>query len=140
MKNRVQSVRKIFKVDNKNRVVICELHCDMNQQRSIAYFSLHPNMWKKKFPNVDCCGKYIVKAVARCSPNDIFNEELGKMIAESRAKVQMFSVAEGVWKCCKEVLNRYLDECSNKAHNCRDAKFAERYHVDDLLELDKSVN
>ena len=35
--------------------------------------------------------KYIATGVARCNSEDIFNEIKGKRIAESRAKIKMFS-------------------------------------------------
>lgn len=48
----------------------------------------------------------IVKGVAKCSPNDTFDETIGKRIAESKAKISLFKTAN---KLCHLLDFYYMD-------------------------------
>lgn len=131
MKNRVLITGTKFHVDTENKVVVCELKCDLQMSRHPAWIALGKEMWKKKFPNVNW-GMFTVKAKARCNDIDTFNERKGKMIAESRAKAKMFNIASRVWKECYNKFAHYAIECSGSAEAYLAAKRIEENHVKEL--------
>lgn len=132
MRNRVMITDTKFHVDAENKVVICELKVDMQMHKHPAWIAIDSTMWKKKFPNVSYDGEFTVKAKARCNNTDTFDEKKGKMIAESRAKAKMFSIAQRVWGECYKALACYAAECSRSIQACFEAKRIEENHVKEL--------
>lgn len=120
-----------FHVDVENKVVICELNCDLQLEKHPAWMVINPSMWEKKFPNID--GEFTVRAKARCNASDTFDETVGKRIAESRAKVKMFKIASRVWATCREVLTDMAAKCHNSYIACNNAKMIENNHVLELI-------
>lgn len=121
-----------FHVDAENKVVICELKVDMQMHKHPAWLAINSTMWEKKFPNVSYDGEFTVKAKARCNDTDTFDEKKGKMIAESRAKAKMFSIAQRVWGECYKAFTCYAAECSRSVQACLEAKRIEENHVKEL--------
>lgn len=113
MKSKVTIIREVYHVDAANKVVICELECDMQMAKHPAWAILHDEIWRKRFPKVSYSGIYKVKAKAKCSPDDSFNTELGKKIARSRAKYKALSIASRVWNLCYYYFNNIYTECFN---------------------------
>ena len=71
-----------FKIDEKNRVVVCKLsNCKWNADDRI-----------RKYDGDSYTDNYLISdiftGVARCNPQDEFNEEIGKKIALTRAKAK----------------------------------------------------
>lgn len=132
MKNRVLIKKSSFHVDEENKVVVCVLECDMQMFKHPAWNSISADMFAKKLPYVSWDGKFIVKAKARCNATDTFDTEVGKRIAESRAKVKMFKVAGRVYDLCEEGLYILAKECSKSSDACLLAMRKEEEHVSEL--------
>lgn len=133
MKNRVRILESVYKIDEKNKVVVCELKCDLQLHKHPAYDSINPDMWKKKFPGIRWMGEFTVRAKARCNASDTFDETIGKRIAESRAKAKMFAIAGKIWLECSTALLRASQECSRTTMACLDERFMEIEHVRELI-------
>lgn len=132
MRNGVMIVNTKFNVDAENKVVVCELKCDLQLEKHPAWLVINPSMWEKKFPDIGFDGGFTVKAKARCNSIDTFDEKKGKMIAESRAKAKMFSVASRVWKSCAEALHIAAVKCGLTSGACSEAENIEENHVKEL--------
>lgn len=133
MKNRVMITNANFHVDVENKVVICELKCDLQLEKHPAWMVINPSMWEKKFPNIGYDGEFTVRAKARCNALDTFDETVGKRIAESRAKAKMFKIASRVWKDCAEVLHTIATKCAITSHACTETEHIEIDHVVELV-------
>lgn len=127
MRNRVLVEKSHFHVDETNKVIVCTLWCNMQFYKHPACDSIDYRMFKC-IPNVKW-EKFIVKAKARCSEVDTFDIEVGKRIAESRAKVKMYSIATRVYKLCSEALSKYAKECEYSTIACKQAMEIEDEHV-----------
>lgn len=132
MKNRVHVVNATYYIDEVNKVVVCKLKCDMQMFRHPAYYYFTKDDYKKKFPLVSGEGIFNVVAKAKCNATDTFDVEKGKRLAESRAKVKMFSVAERVWQEIAQYLGNMVHECVKTAKACTFAKDIEGNHVKEL--------
>lgn len=130
MKNRVKIIYRKYTVSNGT--VICELKCDLQFIKAKAYWGLNDYIWKKKVKDVDYEGIFKVKGVAKCSPSDTFNEELGKRIAESRAKKKMFRTASRVWELCYKEISKQAAECRRLCSACCTEELIEEEHVREL--------
>lgn len=122
-----------FHVDVENKVVICELKCDLQLEKHPAWMVINPSMWEKKFPNIGYDGEFTVRAKARCNASDTFDETVGKRIAESKAKVKMFKIASRVWETCRGALTDMAAKCYNSYIACNNAKMIENNHVLELI-------
>lgn len=133
MKNKIRVEETQFRVVPRTGVVVCNLKCDMQLQKHPAWPLLGVDiMWKEGFPKIDWSGKFRVKAKAICSPTDAFDEKKGKRIAESRAKVKMYSIANKVYKICADRLAKMSEECYKSAVTCEQARVFENDHVLEL--------
>ena len=128
MRNRVLVEKSHFHVDEANKVIVCTLWCNMQLDKYPAWDSIDYRMFKC-IPNVRWGGIFTVKAKARCSEVDTFDIEVGKRIAESRAKVKMYNIATRVYKLCSEALSKYAKECEYSAIACKQAMEVEDEHV-----------
>lgn len=133
MKNRVRIIESTYHVDEKNKVVVCELKADIQTNKHPAYYEIRSDMWKKKFPNIGWDGQFIVRAKARCNASDTFDETIGKRIAESRAKAKMFYIAGKVWLECSTALLKASQECYKTMMACLDECSIEIKHVEELV-------
>ena len=133
MKNKVRILESTYKIDKKNKVVVCELKVDMQMHKNPAYYTVGGSMWRKRLPHVDWDGQFTVRAKARCNASDTFNETIGKRIAESRAKAKMFAIAGKVWLECSTALLKESQECSKTMRACLDKRSMEIKHVEELI-------
>ena len=78
MKTRVKIIDKKYYINNVKNTVTCVLEC-LVQTHDV------PEWW-----GVHSSPSFTVRGIAKCSPLDTFDEELGLKIAESRAKKAMF--------------------------------------------------
>lgn len=122
MKNRVRIIKKEFKVDEKNKVVVCELLFTLQLLGSEA------------IPNIMEMGDTLVcRGKARCSSDDTFDETVGRRIAECRAKIKMFKVARNVWKTLGNDLAERALSCRVLSNACDVAMDIETWHLKKLL-------
>lgn len=134
MKNRVRIIKKEFKVDEKNKVVVCELLFTLQLLGSGAIpniMDIPGGMAKKRLyqwgDTLVCRGK------ARCSSDDTFDETVGRRIAECRAKIKMFKVARNVWKTLGNDLAERVLSCRTLSNTCDVAMDIETWHLKKLL-------
>lgn len=91
MKTNLVVATPIYTVDTKNRVIICTIKAVPKGIKDLSYASYMANHRNKDIISKD----YIIEATgkARCSKEDLFNIKIGKKIAESRAKIKLYSKA-----------------------------------------------
>lgn len=132
MKNRVKITKANYIVNPEKKVVVCVLECDMQLQKHPAWYDIYPNMWAN-LPLVDLNGTFKVRAIARCNEEDAFNEEVGKRIAESRAKGKAFATATKVYK----EIEKYFLNCAalvnESVEACEQTVRVEEAHVESLI-------
>lgn len=133
MKNRVHISETKFHVDEENKVVVCVIDVDMQLHKHQAWDHIYYDLWKKEYPHVDCGGGFTTKAVSRCNPEDTFDVEKGKRIAESRAKAKAFSIATNVYFCIHKGLEKVLDQIATLNQACSLAASIEEEHVEELI-------
>lgn len=78
----------------------------------------------------------LLGGIAKCSPDDIFNETVGKRIAESKAKAKAFLKGEAImheWIRQLEKLTSYIQD---RANSCYRAFVHEKGH---LIELGSGI-
>lgn len=73
-----------------------------------------------------------VKGISKCLEGDAFDETLGKRIAESRAKVKMYRMAEAIYKDVADCIEEYLTYYEELSSNCGVVGYNEGLHVIDL--------
>lgn len=132
MKNRVKITKASYIVNPEKKVVVCVLECDMQLQKHPAWIDIYPKMWAN-LPLVDLCGTFKVRAIARCNEEDAFNEEVGKRIAESRAKGEAFATAAKVYR----EIEKYFLNCAalvnESVEACEQTVKVEEAHVELLI-------
>ena len=132
MRNRVKITKANYIVNPEKKVVGCVLECDMQLQKHPAWIDIYPKMWAN-LQLVDLCGSFKVRAIARCNEEDAFNEEVGKRIAESRAKGKAFATAAKVYK----EIEKYFLNCAalvnESVETCEQAVKVEKAHVELLI-------
>lgn len=130
MKTKVKT-ESTFIVKPEDRIIICEMKADMQLPLSnIFYYDYH--YWETKVPEVDPFGKFKVITKTRCSPNDTFNEVIGKRIAESKAKAKVFKTAKNVWNCIAKSLADSTKMAETMAKNCKIVEEIEVKHIEKL--------
>ena len=132
MKNRVKITKANYIVNTEKKVVVCVLECDMQLRKHPAWCDIYPNMWAN-LPLVETDGTFKVRAVARCNEEDAFDGEVGKRIAESRAKGKAFATAAKVYKeiekyflNCAALVNESVEACEHTVN-------VEEAHVELLI-------
>ena len=73
-----------------------------------------------------------VKGVAKCNPNDIYNETLGKRIAFSKAFITGHKKFKFIIKCCYYALTDKKMEMYNNYENEKDIIDREIVHLNEL--------
>ncbi len=115
------------KVKGNNGVVVCTLECKFNYiPTQITYNTRTKNDFQifSSLKNI-----IIVKGVAVCSPNDTFDESLGKKIALSKAKSNMFKKASKYYEYYLKWLTIYNKELEQIIHNLNVARGTEYTHL-----------
>ena len=132
MRNRVKITKANYIVNPEKKVVVCVLECDMQLSKHPAWNDIYSNMWAN-LPLVDLCGTFKVRAIARCNEEDAFNEEVGKRIAESRAKGKAFATAVKVYR----EIEKYFLNCAalvnESVEACEQTVKVEEAHVELLI-------
>lgn len=123
---------KYIQKDNKNTICILEfrLDYDLNEVLSCRDMDRLSKKWKANF---DFRGPvFTVKGISRCMEGDAFDAVLGKRLAESRAKVGMYRIAEDVYKDVADCVEEHLTFYEELSSNCRVVGHKEALHVIDL--------
>lgn len=123
-----------YNIDGENRVVVCNIACDLNITRREDKVSIYTyDLFAKKFPFIKN-ERFVAKGVARCNPQDTFDETIGKRIAESRAKKQAYSIATRVFNYCAEILKGKMADFKFLAENNSIVANREKDHIRELAD------
>lgn len=87
--------REKYHVNKEKQVVACTLYCELEFTKPEIDSIITYDMWRKRYGR---SRYFIVSGKAKCHPQDIFDENLGKKIANQRAQAKMFKVACGIFE------------------------------------------
>lgn len=133
MKSNLKIEKIDYRVNEEKRTVACILICNMQLRKHPAFEMHFYSQWRKRMPKVDCNGEFTVSATAKCSEDDTFDVEVGKRIAESRAKQKAFKIAGRVYV---EVFNEVVQAArliSLSIDACVNAYEVEQNHIEELI-------
>lgn len=133
MKSNLKIEKIDYHVNEEKRTVACILICNMQLRKHPAFEMHFYSQWRKRMPKVDCNGEFTVSATAKCSEDDTFDVEVGKRIAESRAKQKAFKIAGRVYV---EVFNEVVRAArliSLSIDACVNAYEVEQNHIEELI-------
>lgn len=133
MKNRVRIIKKEFKVNEKNKVVVCELLFTLQLLGSEAIPNMMDIPGRMAKEAVSMRDTLVCRGKARCSNDDTFDETVGRRIAECRARMKMFKVARNVWRTLGEDLAGRELSCRVLSNACNIAIDIEMWHLGELL-------
>lgn len=133
MKNRVRIIKKEFKVDEKNKVVVCELLFTPQLLGSEAVPNIMDIPGRLAKEAISMGDTLVCRGKARCSSDDTFDEAVGCRIAECRAKTKMFKVARNIWKALGDDLVERAVSCHILGGACNAAMNIEKEHLKELL-------
>ena len=129
MRTRVQIVKRNFHVNKEKSVVTCVITTWNSPNTSLEDY-IDGYSYATKDRRVQCRHTFV--ATAKCSPLDTFDENKGKRIAESRAKVKAFKYYMNVYTKISQVLNNVSVDILNLALACRYASETELKHIEEL--------
>lgn len=132
MKNGVKT-EATFKVDEINKVVVCKMEVDMQLDKTKVWPNTSREWWSKKAPMANVYGGFTVTAKARCNSTDTFDAELGKRIAESRAKAKAFKISARVYECINKEFKKMLGDVNNRMKACIHEEEMEINHINELI-------
>lgn len=110
MKNGVKIEEINYIINPEKRIIICIMQCWIDYDKTLPEVDIYRHMWEKKLPHIGRNGTFTVKAIARCSKEDVFNENIGKKLAESRANLKAFNIAAKFYN----VIYSYYITCAYK--------------------------
>ena len=122
-----------FIVKPENRVVVCIMKADMQLYTLGIFQNIEYKMWKAKAPMVDACGGFTVTAISKCNSNDVFDEAVGRKIAESKAKIKAFKIAKNVWSSIAEAVLKDYNTVIKMSISCAAMEVFETKHKEKLL-------
>lgn len=131
MKNKVNISNREFKVFPEKGIIVCILQCDTQIEDFPFWYIFEHKLWKR-LHKVDHMGRFTVTAKAKCGENDVFDEVIGKRIAESRAKCKAYATASKLWNIYKTKLYEMADFCTYREQGCSHARAMEAKHVIEL--------
>lgn len=133
MKNRVNVTQTKFYVNASQGIVVCVLQVDMQLGKHPSFEWFAEESFIKKLPFVSRFGKFEVKGVSKCNVDDTFDEELGKRIAESRAKSKAYTIASKVYECLSDDLLKKAETLTESMAACLFAGDVEDDHIKELI-------
>lgn len=77
--------------------------------------------------------EFKVKGIARCAPEDKFDELTGKRIAESRATVKLYKKADALVAKHMKQCQRDLDNLRRDVERMDELKSNEQYHYEQIF-------
>ena len=129
MKTKVQIVERKFHINREKNIVTCIITTWVSPKNSLGEY-IDGYSYATKDHRVQCRHTFV--ATAKCSPLDTFDENKGKRIAESRAKVKAFKYYMNVYTKISQALNSVSVEILNTALACRYAGETELKHIEEL--------
>ena len=97
-----------------------------------AYLVIYKDYWKKKYPFVSKWGDFTVTASVKCSKNDKYDYNKGKIIAFSKAKIKMFKTATKIYSEINKHLKEYYSEIYATMYACDKQEQFERKHFNEI--------
>lgn len=130
MKPGIKIVKCNYYTNKDNGTVTCVLQCNMNLYSTalgdlIRGYSPGSMNYKADLPN----GVFVVRGIARCSPDDTFDETIGKRIAESKAKAKAFLKGEAIMQVWIRQLEKLTSYVQDRANSCYRAFMHEKGHL-----------
>ena len=105
LQNRM-NITKEFKINKEKRTVVCILTTYDDVESRIQKYQLYPNFEDDYYKII----KRVYKGVAKCSPEDEWNESYGKKVAEYRAeKMRQADVNNNI----KKFINKTVKKIDN---------------------------
>ena len=134
-RNRVKILGTQFFTNAEEGVVVCVMKVDFNVIKHPAFKDMPrwviASTYATEEERRDCI---IVKGIARCSPEDTYNEELGKKIAESKAKAAAFKAAHNFYTEIMADIQLAMAEVEKTKDACAHAMDVESNHIKELSE------
>lgn len=106
-------------VDEKNKVVVCEVLCRLRLEKVpfIPAGAINETLMRKltyifgiKDNKGVTYGLFKAKAIAKCNSTDIFNPEFGTKIAVLRARAKAFRMAAKAWSVVENYVKQSICE------------------------------
>ena len=129
MKTKVQIVERKFHINREKNIVTCVI-TTLNSPNCALGDYIDGYTFATRDRRIYCRHTFV--ATAKCSPLDTFDENKGKRIAESRAKVKAFKYYMNVYTKISQVLNNASVEILNTALACKYAGETELKHINEL--------
>lgn len=138
-KSRMRVLECKYFVSEDQKTVACVLDCTLqlnkHPQSDMITDSVMIDSILDKFPELkDWRGNFRVRATAKCSPEDTFNEVLGRRISESKAKAKAFKFTMKVYKYILEKFLHATSDVINTIEACQVAYEVEEEHLGKLKE------
>ena len=127
MKNRVRVLETKFYVNEEKRTVVCKITCNIQTEKCSASAAINASVL-----GMSLLSTFTVEGNAKCNVTDTFDEKVGKMIAEGRAKAKMLHISHKIWEYLGNMFAKYATECLDLSNACLETKRAEEKHVIEL--------
>lgn len=115
-----------FYIHSHKKIVVCELKCEITDLPYKGKIS------RKYFNDEPWYGEFTVKASAKCRPEDVYNEETGMKIAESKAILKAYDKARRVLEDYKEIIGKEWDKARNSIDFFETVLYREIKHLESL--------
>ena len=114
-------------IQPQSKVVVCIMECSIPH---LPYFSyIMDKFHEVSGPNYS----FTVKGTAKCGPKDIYDEQTGMRIAESKAKKKAISKAYKIMQHHYSVVKEELDVIKNSIEFFKGELARENSHLSDLM-------
>lgn len=130
MKTKINIISTNYFIEDN--VTICTLTCNMQFYKHPACLAIYRCYWKKKYPFVSKWGEFTVTASVKCSKNDKYDYNKGKIIAFSKAKIKMFKLASKIYSEINKHLKEYYFEINETIQACNKQEQFERKHYNEI--------
>lgn len=134
MNTNLRVIEENYYADPEKGVVVCILTCNLQIDKHPAQFELYGMLSASPSIKTAPNGDFKVRAVAKCHDTDLFDYEVGRRIAESRAKYKAFGIAERFYKrVYKHYRDKVLKPLALSIEACEMAGTVESAHLYKLL-------
>lgn len=130
MRTRVQIVERSFHVNHNKKTVTCVIKTGINPYTLSSRSYIESTVWETS--NKELFRQHTFVGIAKCSPLDNFDEEKGKRIAESKAKVKAFKAYNRMFTKVSDIIKNASIDVLNTALACRYAGETELKHIKEL--------
>lgn len=134
MKPKIQ-IHSEFVVNKEKGVVVCIMQvgtvnidiAEFEFSASGAHEIKAPKIYKSYIV-------FTVRGMAKCCPSDVFDESIGRRIAESRAKSKAFKIIKNFWRNIAQAFYNEYNKAMEMHKNCESMEKFELNHVKELSE------